>query len=761
MPNTQHHTAKWLRLTEMGYQRLSPHLPNEKGASLYRKIANPAISKNTVGRILKREQPVQLHSIETLFRLFGLKLLDSDIELFKSEPDPHPHFHVPPELSEWFVGRAHEIKSLRSLLLKGSVAVLSGLGGIGKTQTALNYCHLHKEKYQFVFWLRAESEAEVQQGYAEIAGHLGLPGAALSEQERAAAAVQWLGSHPYWLLVLDNLDQPASGTLDFPSHPRGHTLITTRLGHLELPTAGATLPLRELNPSESLKFLLTRCRRLVASSSEKEAAAQLAEELGHLPLALEQAAAYIVQFTTFANYLALYRERRLGQLEKKKPFGEELPDAVATTWEINFQRIEEEAQTTATAGRYAAALLRFSAFLAPDDIPMELVMLGAKEACPELHGLLENAPSDAAREEIYNEALEPLTRYSLVTKKLEDHTFSLHRLVQAVTRERLPADDRQEWQVGVVRAVDAAFPLPIFVNRTLCERLLPHATVVRDMIAAQKIRIEASGHLLGNMGRFFFDRAQYTLAESYYEASAEIQKVAIDADHYHVALGFNNLAMLRHYQRRFPQAISSYEDALRITHLHFPDASLEVAMIFNNLGGVYMSAGEPIKATESYKRSLALVRQIHLVDNEYAANVIQNLGLLSYHRGQYDKAERFYLEALKIWRRCQTSDYPEIGNATHNLAQLYRKQSAYDQALPLYREAIRIQTQAYPAGHPHLSTSYYNLAELYKALRCYAEARENYEAALEVDLKVFGKGHPEVAADQKALDDLNRQAFEM
>ena len=156
-----------------------------------------------------------------------------------------------------------------------------------------------------------------------------------------------------------------------------------------------------------------------------------------------------------------------------------------TTWEINFQAVEKEAQRPGTAGMCSPELLKFCAFLAPDDIPLDLVRCGSKEYCPALYTLFQQAEDEAEAEEIYNEVLEPLTRYSLVVKNLEARTFGLHRLVQAVTRDRL-ADKQREWQERAVRAVAAAFPVPEIENRRLCARLLPHALVVEKGLRGEK-----------------------------------------------------------------------------------------------------------------------------------------------------------------------------------------------------------------------------------------------------------------------------------
>ena len=595
------------------------------------------------------------------------------------------------------------------------------------------------------------SDAEVQQGYVEIARHLKLPGAALSEPERAAAAMQWLTQNPGWLLVLDNLDKPECETRYFPARPKGHVLITTRLERFDLPDIKAYFPLQTLSPQESLEFLLSRCRRKTTTAAEREAAAKLAEQLGYLPLALAQAAAYIAQVTNFTNYLALYEKRRLTQLEKSVPGTEMAHAPVDTTWEINFQAIEEEAKQTKTAGRYTPQMLQFSAFLAPDDIPFEMIRRGAKEYCPELHDLFESAQDEAEAEEVYNEALEPLTRYSLAARKPEERTFSLHRLVQAVTRERLSNAELPEWKERVVRATNSAFPTAEFENWPLCERLLPHALAVGDIARQDMIKTESAGHLLNNIGHYLYERGRFDLTEPYCQAALDVWRSVYSETHPVFATTLNNLGLVYHVQRRFEEAETHSQRALTIRQQHFSADHLDVAECLNNLASLYDSQGFSAKAEPLLLQTLEITRKSCPQTDRYFATVLHNLALLCFRQQRYNEAEDYYAQAQTIFRECLPPDHPQLATCLHNMAQLYRRQSRTEEAKPLYLEALGIQETAYPDGHADTSTTHHNIAALYEGLNCRNQAEEHYNKALETSLKAFGEEHPDVAFDRQTL----------
>jgi hypothetical protein len=167
---------------------------------------------------------------------------------------------------------------------------------------------------------------------------------------------------------------------------------------------------------------------------EASAIATLAQELGYLPLALEQAAAYILaKGVSFAAYWRSYQKKRLQLLEKEQPQVGNYPDSVATTWAINVEAVKANSLA-------AADLLNLSAFLAPDNIPYEL-LIGGREHLGEL---LSEALTDAVEDElVLPELLEELTRYSLIHLETDDR-YSIHRLVQEVLRDALEETQQQQ-----------------------------------------------------------------------------------------------------------------------------------------------------------------------------------------------------------------------------------------------------------------------------------------------------------------------------
>ena len=297
-----------------------------------------------------------------------------------------------------FTGRDEMLAEVGRLLADGPVAVVAvrGLGGMGKSQVALEYAHRMRAsgRYRVAGWVRADSAVTVAGDLAAMAPQLGLR-ADGPAGEVAASVVAALRSRRDWLVVFDNAQAPGDLAGMLPGGA-GHVLITSR--NRAWGGVASQLDLEVFSRTESVAFLCKRSGR-----DEPGAAADLAGELGDLPLALAQAAAYIdARAVTIGGYLALYRDPALARRLREEGLDSgEYPASVAGTWLLNFGRLSAERPA-------AVELLRLCAFLDPDDIDLDVLAAGATEAgevlATALGGPLERAETAGA-----------LARASLVT----------------------------------------------------------------------------------------------------------------------------------------------------------------------------------------------------------------------------------------------------------------------------------------------------------------------------------------------------------
>ena len=395
--------------------------------------------------------------------------------------DPGRSGDTLPFRNQNFTGRTEMLAALGERLDAGRVAVvaLRGLGGVGKSQLALEYAHRKRQsgRYQLVGWVRADSLVTVAEDLAVLAPILGLPEDG-TVGEVAAQVVGALGLRPDWLVVFDNAQSPGDLVGMLPGGG-GHVLITSR--NRAWSGVATQVDLGEFSRAEAVEFL---CQR--SGSDEPAAAGELAEELGDLPLALAQAAAYIdTRSMTIGGYLELYRDPVLARRLRDAGLDSvEYPASVARTWLLSFTQLSADHPA-------AVELLRLCAFLDPDDIALDLLIAGRKDTGEVLAGVLGNQLE-------CTEVVGVLAATSLASVPAENH-LRVHRLVQAVTRDQLDDDHAAKWAKRALDLVEAISPPAPADYRSwpMYAKLAPHIEAVAGHANSYRILAERISVLRG------------------------------------------------------------------------------------------------------------------------------------------------------------------------------------------------------------------------------------------------------------------------
>ena len=647
-----------------------------------------------------------------------------------SQDKPKPSlsiWNVPHRQNPYFTGRETLLETLHQKLTTEHTTTLTqaitGLGGIGKTQTAIEYAYRHRNNYQVIWWLRAEEPATLAADYAKLTTELDLPEHEATEQIIQIQAVRnWLEQHAEWLLIFDNAEERHDIRPYVPQMGNGHVLITSRNPIWD--GLGTTLPVEVMQPEEALAFLAKR-----TYDPDPQAAKILAKTLSYLPLALEQAAAYIRETSSsLDHYQALFQKHRT-RLLQQGDLATKYPDTVATTWELSFQKVQK-------ASPAAVDLLNLCAFLAPDAIFLNMITEGATYVPKRLAKPVTDPLA-------LDQLISTLLHYSLMQR--EDNVLTIHRLVQSVLRDRLNSTTRRRWAKRAIQIVNQAFPEPEFTTWSRCEQLLPHAQICARWIEKWKLISEEAGQLLNEIGSYLHDRAAYTKAELLYQQAFTIKEKTLGPEHSDIPKSLNNLAELYFDQGQYKQAEPLFQRALNVTEKILGPEHSNVAQCLNNLAALHYKQGHYLQAKPLFQRALTIREKALGSDHPELATTLNNLALLYKSQGYYTEAEPLYQQARAIIEKALGPDHPNLASTLNNLAGLYISQGRYAEAEPLYQQALVITEKALEPDHPGLAALLNNLASLYKSQSRYTEAEPLYQQARVIKEKALGPDHPELA----------------
>ena len=389
-----------------------------------------------------------------------------------------------------------------------------------------------------------------------------------------------------------------------PVVEHGHVIITSRAQDFQDLGIFKTGELERLTVEHAIKFLLKRCDREDAEADERDVRqSRLARELDGLPLALEQAAAYIVeQRTSFRRYLESYRSEGLKRLESRYPALGDYPRSVVSTWAANFEVVEKESSA-------AADVLRLSAFFAPDAIPFVLLTRGVSKVGAEVRSVVGKAYRDPL---VIHDLLRPLGRFSLIRSDGDEETYSIHRMVQEVPQEMAMDDTgRRLWSERAFRTVAQAFPAVEYVNWPLCSRLLPHALSVISRVGQDCMNSPDAGQILDAVARYMDQRGQYAEAEPLHlQARGRSDAESWSEEHPDYAASLNNLAELYLTTGQQSEAEPLLNEALAILRTTSGERHCDYATSLNNLAHLYHITGRRSEAETLSLEALNIRREV-------------------------------------------------------------------------------------------------------------------------------------------------------
>lgn len=649
---------------------------------------------------------------------------------------PHKISNVPPPNPN-FTGREDLLARLReSLSQQGNAAIvqaISGMGGVGKTQLASAYAHAHDAEYDLAWWIRAEQPATIASDLAALATALQLPERNLADQGVIVQAVRKaLLERKRWLLIFDNAERAddLQPYLPLPGST-GHVIVTSR--NPAWNRLGRTIEIDVLPRDEAVRFLLKR-----TGSADEHAAKLVAEALGDLPLALEQAGAYIEKTgASLSEYLEIFKQRRRDLWKREADVAQV---TVATTLGLAMEKV-------IAADPAAGELLTFYSFLAPEDIPRDLLDgVDAELLTPPLAEL----SADRLRR---NDAIAALRQYSLVAT--HDEFCDVHRLLQFVVRDGLSEEEADAWSERVVVVVSAVLPAPQESDRwDELDVLMPHMRQIVDLCKETGVGAYPLGDILSAIGAYRALRGDYHGAIAARRECIEIACTAFGEIDARVATARANLGAALADLGDIRGAIQELEAALQICLDTVGEQNVQTAHVLGLIGYAYGQARRYDKAFEFLSKATQIGKELGMY--EMRPGWVTNLGWALVQIGRRAEGLKYIEEAIAMRERIHGADSVEMSASLHNLALAAMEVGDYEAADRHFSRALKIAEDTFGV-HPNTGRTQLVYAALRVLRGDLARGKELAEQGITSFLKFPAMGSWELVERVESFADVLEQ----
>lgn len=654
---------------------------------------------------------------------------------------PSSYWNVPYWRNPFFTDREDVLANLQRAFSPAQalprIQALSGLAGVGKTQVAAEYAYRHAHSYQAILWVHADSSETLQSSFVDLAETLGLPEKDEANQLLIVRTVkQWLQRNSRWLLVVDNLEDIALLRDVVPSPHSGHILVTTRSRRTGQVARRVDVP--ALHIDEGALLLLRRTNVLppgatldTVSTEDSTSAKAIAQEVGGLPLALDQAGAYIEETGRgLSDYVGLYQQYSFALLQRRGGSDQDHPASVATTFSLSFARMRE---------RNAAAveLLEFCAFLHPDAIPEDMLVDGASVLPPALRAVGTN-PIE------FDRTIEDVLKFSLIQREPTRAILIVHRLVQIIIKGMMSEERQKEFVECIVRVIDTVFPVPELANWTRCQKYLPQAQVCAGLVKQYQVLLPEAAQFLCRVGIYLSERGLYDEAEALLVQAGDLTESLFGKDHPDNLPILNALANVFYKKGKYAQVEPLLLWAIELCERAFGEDYPEIAQSLNTLARAYHRQGRFTESEPLLLRALALRQRVLGSQHPDVATSLDSLATFYNGRGKYAQAEALYREALTIWQQVLAPRHPKTALNMNNLAVLYSRQGKYAQAEPLAEQAQAMYEEILGPEHPDVATVLDTLTVIYQEQEKYRAAENLYQRIFAIYDRHLGREHPQL-----------------
>lgn len=640
-------------------------------------------------------------------------------------PNYHPSnpvFHVPfaPKGSQ-VIGRDEALAKVRQQLMEGRrtaighTASFKGLGGLGKTQLAVEYAYQYRDSYPAgVVWLNADQDIDAQLTELAVSAEWIAPES--EHKDKLDVAKQRLRSHGDCLIIFDNLEEQKLIHPYLPN-PSGtaHILVTSRLDQ-----PGFTpIPIDPLDQERSLELLCQESCRRPNNLEEVTAAREIVTILGGLPLAIELAGAYLCHRRAFpfADYLARLRDDPLKALPERylSSFTGHDPDLFRTL-KINEELFVEELLLT--------PILDLLTWSGPASMGIELMARLLEKSFPELRGALAFG-----------------VELRIIQKSPDVERYAIHRLVREVRKVETPLTGRIPWAENIANRLGDWFQelreefksLPRFeaeidhliawcdscrelprVNARLTwlqayppyhrgNYLRAHETVKLALSIVEKGSSEpneVNAHIYNDYGATLQFIGDFKTSIRYQEQALSIRKELFGDDHRDTAASYNNVGSTYGQLGAHKEALEFVQKALELSRKRFGDNHRDTAASYNNVGNAYGRLGDQHNSLKYLRKAHDIIRNLFGDDHPDTATSYDNVGIVHGKLNNHKDALLFKQKALEIRRALFGDNHPDTAKSLCSIGVAYYHLGKPQLALAVLNKALSIGKCILPASHP-------------------------------------------------------------
>ncbi|MGX9889698.1 FxSxx-COOH system tetratricopeptide repeat protein [Streptomyces sp. NPDC002276] len=580
-----------------------------------------------------------------------------------------------------FTGRDTLLVQLRQTLAAGgrvAVQALHGRGGVGKTQLAIEYAHRFAGEYELAWWIAAEDPALIPDQLAQLATRIGAAPADAPSADAVDALLGELRTRSRWLLIFDNIEDPAALTPHLPGGG-GHVLITSRNPHWH--THAAPLNVDVFTRAESLALLRTHGAALNETDAD-----QLAHTLDDLPLALTQAAALLTDGLSAADLSAELARNTAAVLAQGHPVG--YPVSLAAQVRLTTSRLASDHPG-------AAALLSALTLLAPEPFPVTTCAghLPDNTSTPLAEALATRLTTGTA--------LHAITRHSLA--RTQDGTIQLHRLNQTVLRDQLTPDQREQTGQDAEALLAAAAPGDVLLPSTwpVWRVLLPHLLTVDPVL----ITTEAGRDAVRDACWYLLERGEVHPARDRLRHLHHTWSRQLGPDHEGTLWTAQYLAHAHANAQDHARARSLDEDTLRRRRLLLGEDHPHTLISAHNLAVDLAEVGQPEEARALDEDTLNRRQRVLGENHPDTLTSATNLALRLAEVGQPDEARALSEDTLNRQQRVLGENHPDTLISASNLAVQLAEVGQPQKARTLAEDTLNRRRQVLGEDHPDTLTS--------------------------------------------------------